>query len=140
MVRRGFGFLLVAGVLIAVNSASAMWVKLSDAELVAQSDLIVTGTFKGRSEAAGQDLGAIEIRSTLKGAAGGEVAYIVIPAVGKPVSSSDMLFRPGQEGLWFLRLRNLSKPGIYLADHPQRFVPANQAGPAIESVRKSLRP
>ena len=116
-----------------------MWAKLSDAELIAQSDAIVTGVLVGSDLVSGQILGRIEVRSVLKGDADARVLRLAMPPVGVALSSSDIVFQPRQDGLWFLRLRNRADPDVYLADHPQRFVPAERAEAAAAAVRKALR-
>ncbi len=54
------------------------------------------------------------------------------------MSSTDITYKIGQKGLWFLRLLAPKSAAIYAADHPQRFVPFANAGPSIEAVRKFL--
>ena len=117
-----------------------MFVRLSDAELIEQSELIVVGELIGRTSISvvqgdgTQTLGVIRIDETLKGEQGETIAFLGLPG-GKFLSSSELSYNDGQRGLWYLRLRNADEHGIYVADHPQRFVPMDQAGGNIETLR-----
>lgn len=51
---------------------------------------------------------------------------------------SDLSWAPGDRGLWLLRVRPGAETGLYLADHPQRFVPAATGAARIETLRKAL--
>lgn len=122
-----------AALLLQSAVAIAMWEKLTDAELVARSELIVRGELIGTtrfSPAAGQPalwLGVIRVDEMLKSSAGANVVLLSLPSPERPVSSSDTTYRKGQQGLWFLRPRPPEGSGVYLADHPQRFVPARES-------------
>lgn len=140
MRRRALALLFGAAALGVLERASAMWVALSDAELIAQSDAIVLGALTGSEPVAGQVLGRIEVRAVLKGAAAARVVHLAMAPAGVARSGSDIRYQAGQDGLWFLRLRNPAEPGIYLADHPQRFVPAARAQAQADAVRQALRP
>jgi len=83
-------------------------------------------------------VGVIEIDTVLKGEPKTKLVKLHVPQAGEPVSSSDIVFKQGQNGLWFLRLWDATHPSLYAADHPQRFVPFPDAGPRIEAVRKLL--
>jgi hypothetical protein len=120
-------------------SAEAMFVKLSDEELIAQSALIVVGELIGRASvgmaADVQTLGVIRVEETLKGEQGVTVAFLALPG-GKILRSDNLSYWDGQHGLWYLR--DTEQTGIYVADHPQRFVPLDQAGEQIQSLRERL--
>ena len=75
------------------------------------------------------------MQETLKGEPT-EVALLVLPSQGQPVASDAIARAAGSSGLWYLRLRSPSEAGLYLADHPQRFVPAAEAEQAIKDLRK----
>ena len=117
-----------------------MFVRLSDAELIEDSELIVVGELIGRapinsSQGNGtQMLGVIRVDETLKGERGTTIAFLGLPG-GKIMRSDDLSYGDGQRGLWYLRLRDADEAGIYVADHPQRFVPMDQAGGKIETLR-----
>ncbi len=122
-----------------VGSAGAMFVKLSDAELIEQSGLIVVGELIGRASigAAQQDgtqvLGVIRVEETFKGEQGVAIVFLALP--GRFMHSADFSYDDGQRGLWYLRLRHADEAGIYVADHPQRFVPMDAAGDLIAALR-----
>ena len=117
-----------------------MFVKLTDEELVEQSELIVVGELIGRSSVgAAPDarmLGVIRIDDTLKGEASATVAFLALPARMTLMKSDDIIHSDGQRGLWYLR--ESEEHGVYLADHPQRFVPMDQASEQIDTLRERL--
>ena len=121
-----------------------MFVKLSDTELIEQSGLIVVGELIGRAPIRAADgvgtqiLGVIRVEEVLKGERGVSIAFLVLP--GQKIMRSDELSHPdGQRGLWYLRLENVDEAGIYVADHPQRFVPLDAAGEQIAALRSLER-
>lgn len=129
------GFLLVVSI-----DATAMWARLSPAELIERSDLVVTGTLIGQSPVrmGRQDmlLAVIKVDAVYKGATDQSVVFLVLPAAGRPLSSSDLTYRVGQSGLWFLRQRSPEEHGLFLADHPQRFTSPAEASAQLEALRK----
>lgn len=138
LVQRALGILLLAG----ATAAHAMWAALDDEALLQGSDLIVLGEWQGQTAATAHDLpfgdiGVISVSEVLKGKAQ-DVVLIARPAAAGPRSGTDLDFRRGQRGLWLLRLRPGSQ-GIYLLDHPQRFIPASQAA-RIRALRQQLPP
>ncbi|MER2518523.1 MAG: hypothetical protein ABTR92_19360 [Candidatus Accumulibacter phosphatis] len=128
--------------LVVCLDAVAMWARMSESELLERSDLVVSGTLIGHSpvRTAGEDmvLAVIRIDTVYKGAAGQLVAFLVLPAADRPLSSSDLHYRVGQSGLWFLRQRSAAERGLFLADHPQRFTPSASASAQIEFLQKRL--
>jgi hypothetical protein len=118
------GFLVLEAML-----ASAMWAKLTDSELVAKSQLIVRGELVAVKWLQPKDgsprvwVGEIRVESALKGSDDLETALLALPSPEGPRSSTDLGYREGQRGLWFLRVRHPEGSDLYLADHPQRFVP-----------------
>ncbi len=138
------GFLIPSLVAIA-TSADAMFVRLSEAELMAQSDVIIVGELIGHTEAAmtpGQPpayLGVLRVEEVLKGAPGVDTLLLALPRPHRFARSTDLHYQPGQRGLWYLRVRDPRQQGIYAADHPQRFVPMAKAANQLRFLRKSLR-
>ena len=125
---------------ILIGSAEAMFIKLSEEELIEQSGLIVVGELIGRSQVSlatqerPQLLGVIRVEEVLKGARATAVAFLALPG-GKIMASSDLTYTDGQNGLWYLRLRNADVEGVYVADHPQSFVPMEQADERVTELR-----
>jgi hypothetical protein len=130
---------LIACVSLPVDESAAMWARMSEQELRERSDLIVTGVLIGKTRvrigSADLTLGVIEVRETLQGEPA-TVALLVLPSPGQPVASDTVQHAIGADGLWYLRLRIAAEPGLYVADHPQRFVPMTEAGPAIAALRR----
>jgi len=122
---------------LVAEGALAMWAKYSDDELIRQSDLIVTGTLSGERrieiEARQIRVGVIKVDRVFKGHSAAEV-LLALPPADRPISSTDLVYRIGQSGLWYLRAQ-AGHAGVYLADHPQRFVPMAGAGSQIEALR-----
>lgn len=129
-------------VLTGTDSAQAMWVRMTDADLVESSQLIVVATYTGRAEVSlGEDgkviyRGMLDVDDTLKGDSQ-DVVYIKLSLPeGIPHKSDDIYFLAGQKGLWFLR-KDSQHTGIYLIDNPQRFIPERASG-RIESLLNLL--
>ena len=122
-----------------------MWVQMSDAELVQRSDLIVQGTWLGQSEVAFSpgpgrlNLGVVAITEVLKGPSASTLVLIVVPGSDAPRSSTDIVYRKGDQGLWLLRARPGGNSGLYLADHPQRFVPSSAGSARIKEIQKAAQ-
>ena len=128
--------------LTCVDRAQAMWVRMTDADLVENSQLIVVATYTGRAEVTLDEdgkviyRGVLDVDDTLKGDRQ-DVVYIMLSLPeGIPHKSDDMYFLAGQKGLWFLR-RDSQHTGVYLIDNPQRFVP-ERASNRIDSLIKLL--
>ena len=125
------------------TGAHAMWARLSDIQLIETSSVIVVGTFAKTatvpSDGRTQTVGVIEIDTVLKGDFEAKTIWLNVPQSGTPISSSDIFYRIGQKGLWFLRSLEPKSAAIFAADHPQRFVPFANAGPRIEDVRKLIK-
>jgi len=82
-------------------------------------------------------VGTIRVESVLKGPAALGVALLALPSPAGPRSSTDLGYREGQRGLWFLRVRHPEGSGLYLADHPQLFVPQSKAD-RIRELEKAI--
>ncbi len=139
-----FSVAVIATALMFVwSGVNAMWARLSDAQLVETSSMIVVATFAKTSTVSSggrtQTVGVIEIDTVLKGDLGTMTIWLNVPQPETPISSSDIIYRIGQKGLWFLRSLEPKSAAIFAADHPQRFVPFAIAGPRIEDVRKLLK-
>ncbi len=135
---------LATALMFAWSGAHASWARLSDSQLIETSSLIVVGTLAEFTSATDpsdgriRTIGVIEIETVLKGDPGTKIVRLDAPQPGRLVSSTDITYQIGQNGLWFLRLLTPESAEIYAADHPQRFVPLANAGPSIEAVRKFL--
>lgn len=122
-----------------------MFAAMGDDELIQRSDLIVIGEWVGQSGlqwpgTAGRiEIGAISISEVLKGPASAALALVATPAPDGPRTGSDIIHRRGDRGLWLLRVRPGAEAGLYLADHPQRFVSATAEPGRIEVLRKKLQ-
>lgn len=123
---------------VLAGGAWASSARFGDRELVDHSDLVVSATLvrierqaESGSARAGET-GILDIHQVLKGAGQPRVVRLVLSPAGMPRSSSDIPYSVGQKGLWFLR----ATPGadgrpLYRADHPQRFLPAEEAAPRM---------
>lgn len=135
MLRRRLLACLPAFVALSAAPALAMWARMSERELLDSSDLIVIGTFTGyetlQVDGAERRVGVIAVAEVLRGTAPGPELALSVPQPGDLVSSTTLVYPIGAEGLWFLRAAGV----VYAADHPQRFVPLAEAGPAITALR-----
>lgn len=125
----------------------AMWSAMSDAELVQASPLVVVGTWVGQAAltmpgaTAALQVGVVAVSETLKGAAAAANPTVVFVAVPSPSGlrvSTDIHYRKGDTGLWLLRPHPGATAGLYLADNPQRFVPAATGAAHIDTLRKLI--
>lgn len=128
--------------LTCADSAQAMWVRMTDADLVESSQLIVVATYTGRAEVTLEEggkviyRGVLAVDDTLKGDRQ-DVVYIMLSLPeGIPHKSDDIYFLAGQKGLWFLR-KDSQREGVHLIDNPQRFIP-ERASDRIDSLIKLL--
>jgi hypothetical protein len=122
---------------------NAMWVKLSDIELVKQSDVIITAELIGNTQVtinqAKTVIGILKVEEVLKGDKNQTVILLALPSHEGPLKSDDIFYKTGQNGLWLLRERKTKgESGIYLADHPQSFITMERAGGQIKSIQKIL--
>lgn len=130
---------VAAALLAAATAAAAMYAPLSESEL-AQSDVIALGEYVGDAAlrtdpgAPPMRLGVIRVDEVLKGRHADGVVLLEVESP-MPVRRSDTLtFRPGQKGLWYLKAKG-GMPGVYLADHPLRFVPTDRAAAPAQKLR-----
>ncbi len=140
-----FSVLVLAALFFALtcaDKAQAMWVRMTDTDLVENSQLIVVATYTGRAEITfevdgkGIYLGVLEVHDTLKGDRQDTVYIMLSVPEGFPHKSDDIYFLKGQKGLWFLR-KDSHRKGIYLIENPQRFIP-ERASSRIDSFIKLL--
>jgi hypothetical protein len=128
---------------LGTGQGHAMWTKASDDELVKSSALIVEATYTGQSAfsadagASRMTLGVLRVQKVLRGDPATELVFIRVPTIGLLRKSDDIVFTSGQQGLWFLRADS-AYPGLYLADHPQRFVPDAQASEKVRLIQDLL--
>jgi len=128
---------------IGTGQSHAMWAKVDDDELVKSSVLIVEATYAGQSsfsfdaKSSRLTLGVLRVHKVLKGDPATKLIFIRVPTVGLLRKSDDIVFTKGQQGLWFLRTDS-DYPGLYLADHPQRFVPEAQTSEKVRSIQELL--
>lgn len=128
------GLLVALGMLWPLRGA-ASWAALEDEALQA-SALIVSGTLLDIQRIApdGQaayTLGIIKVWQCYQGPTS-PVVLLQLPEM--PAHGAALHFKTGQEGLWLLRpARGL--PGVYRADHPQRFVSKTEQGALLRRLR-----
>lgn len=135
---------VLAALLAATGLCHAMWARMTDAELQQHSALVVEGEWLGQGawpgRADGRQLGAIAVSAALAGKAEpGSLVFVARPPAGRPIADTDLSFRRGDRGLWFLK-RAPGGDEAYLVDHPQRFLrdsPENAA--AIRAWRERLK-
>jgi hypothetical protein len=143
IVAAGFVLCIVLG----SQGAKAMWAELSESSLIEQSELIVTGTLLARTQvsvpsaALELHLAVIQIDTVLKGDPSQRVALLVLPAPTPGIHNSETItYVSGQAGLWYLRIHAANERGLFLADHPQRFVPIERAAEPIRRTKQQLAP
>lgn len=114
-----------------------MWAPLGDDELVASADLIVVGEWRSDTTISGAPA-SIAVSEVLKGKK--TLTSVRVEAASSKVarSSTDLVFRTGDRGLWLLR-RAPGSADVYLIDHPQRFVPIPGGEQRIQSLRRLLK-
>lgn len=124
--------------------AHAMYARMTNAQLIAASDLILLGRLTGiekkpDADGTGQRLvGVLQAEEILKGPQRAGPVWLAVKQSGGLQSSSDIAFSTGQTGLWFLRRLPGGGHAIYAADHPQRFVPYPQAKEMARAVSDAL--
>lgn len=124
--------------LLLAAQANALWMQFSNQDLIAKSDLIVSGTITGTKEITEIDgqlviyTAILDITEKLKGDSLASRVLVVIPSPSAPKSNIDIDYHVGQKGLWLLReYPEAGEQELYLADHPQRFIPDNK----IEDIK-----
>jgi len=123
-------------------SSSAMWARMTDAELIKQSSLIAKASYIGANTITLNKkkyrLGILKIEDTLKGEQQ-EVVFIRLPIIrkGLPQRSDEIHFTPDQKGLWFLE-KFIEQEGIYIINRPDRFIPEEQFKNRLPALFKLL--
>jgi len=106
---------------------------MTECELINQSILIVQAEFIGTTELHLSDNnmvinpGVLRITERYKGDNTPNVILVDQPKVSGLVSSSDLFFKQGQTGIWFLTKGVHSASDIYYANNPQRFWQENKS-------------
>jgi hypothetical protein len=120
--------------------AEALFAHQTLSELRTSSALIVTGHVSAATPGAGHDMPGKDILTlvidrVLVGDLAGDAVPLAVPARTGPVSSTDIFYAEGASGLWFLRAKTTAEGRVYLADTPQRFVPAAEAAEVIRALK-----
>ena len=127
--------------MLLLGSASAMWAPIGDDELLARAGLIVVGEWRGAASADGMSksgsAGRIAVSEVLKGKRTLTTIRVESAASSSAYSSTDLVFRNGDRGLWLLR-RAPGQADVYLIDHPQRFIPIPGGEKRIQTLRRLL--
>lgn len=136
-------FLILCLILLPITSYGS-WAEFSDIELVNQSDVIVNAELIGQTQVTINQfkyvIGVLKVEGVLKGDKNQAVILLALPSTEGPRSSIDIFYENGQNGLWFLREQKAKgETGMYLADHPQRFVSEKQADAQIAIIRNILK-
>lgn len=124
--------------------AVASWAPLTDEELCARSDAIVAAELIGRTslqvstDAGELTIGVLRVTESLRPDSLSAYLLLVLPSSTGPISSSDLHYSEGQTGWWFLRESSLAASGLYLADHPQRFVSAAEDPKRMKRLREII--
>ncbi len=138
-------FLTITLIIVVYDVAYAMWAEIPIHDLADKSELVLVGELIGQTEVILAPshkklmIGVIRVEEILKGDKKRTVALIALPHPGGLIKSDDIFYKNGQRGLWCLRLRNKEEAGIFLADHPGRFIPMEHALNKIEEIRKIIK-
>lgn len=118
-----------------------MWAKLSDADLIASSSVIVRAElidkvpFRAAPDQPPLRLGILAVEKVFKGKPELKIALLVLPGDGL-LSSSRVDYATGSKGIWFLREDGDPDSGAYLADNPQRLWPLDQERRLLDALGK----
>ena len=135
-----FNRIIVILLLFFTSNVSAMWVKLSDCDLIDKSVVIVLAEFTGSTRIKLSkntqpiELGVLQISQVFKGDNRLDTVLIEQPNPSAPRSSDDIFFTKGQKGIWFLTEGKNTISGIYSANGYQRYWPENK----IQNLNKLL--
>lgn len=111
---------------------------MSDRELADTSEVIVKGRLIGASElvlapdSRRLRLGTILVEQAYKGEYQ-DLVYIELPSSLEPRRSIDIDYPKGRYGIWLLQGSDLGS-GIFKADNPQRFWPADKGEERIRAL------
>lgn len=138
-VVHGLACTLALCMAFASTEARTMVARQSIAELQASSDLIVTGRVAAAApgpvhDVPGKDVVPLVIDRVIAGKVDGDTVPLAVPAQGGPIGSDDIPYVEGTSGLWFLRALPTPSGRVYLADTPQRFVPAAEMDETMRAL------
>ena len=142
MLRNTRYITVIFTLLLALGAAGshAMWMRVSDKELYDSSAVVAVGTLVEQLQlqpsATGPAItvGLLRLDEAFKGGASASGHVLLrLPPAGGPRSSSDISYKVGQQGLWFLAPVNGSD--LYHANHPQRMLPLEQAQAWLDKLR-----
>lgn len=134
--------LLTASVAFAFSAvSSAIWVDIPLDQVIAKADIVVVGkigkvaAFEGPMVGARtHDLGTIDIKEVLKGDPKLKSVKLAWPAAaGGIVTSTDLRYRAGQDGIWILKKD--AKADNYWATYPKDFQPIGELKKIKEIVK-----
>ena len=118
-----------------------MWAKMSLKELIESSSLVVVGELVSTERLPNNshfDSGKIQITKVVIGNKTLQEVFIAMPNVHGAIKSTDIIYKEGQRGLWFLRTNKAIKTAgtdLYSADNPQRF----QSVDILDQLEQALR-
>lgn len=124
------------------NGLNAMWAKMSHSKLIEKSAIVLIGEMIGKNQVTFSNdqrqrcIGVLKVQKILKGNKEQSVIFLQMPC--KIVKSDDIIYKKGQQGIWFLRLRSNGEQGIYIADNPQRFIPLEKAEKDLAEIKKII--
>ncbi len=144
MLRMKSRSIAIAGLtLLIVTAVEAKWARLSNEELIERSQLIVAATLvageDGSFELQGMPVAILRAIRIYRGQADGTQIYLKLLPKGKPISSSDLVYRSGQSGIWFLKESEYGS-GIFYIDHPQRFWPLEREPLLLQLLKQRSSP
>jgi hypothetical protein len=119
---------------------------MSIGELVKSSDLIIIGEIVSLRPGIKDkfEIGTIKVKKVIKGSKKIKEVSIEIPSHRTGIRvSTDIFYKKGQSGLWFLRIKQEASQDlssiVYLADHPQRFQSLENLKSLLEYLRNHPR-
>jgi hypothetical protein len=119
-----------------------MWAKMSLKELIESSSLVVIGELVSTERLPNNshfDSGKIRITKVVIGDKTLQEVFIAMPNAHGAIKSTDINYKQGQSGVWFLRPDNAKKntaaKDLYFADNPQRF----QSVDILDQLEQALR-
>ncbi|MFH2060050.1 MAG: hypothetical protein ABIJ59_14250 [Pseudomonadota bacterium] len=117
-----------------------MFAKFSNKQLIDNSDAIIFAELIDkktiRLDCKDIMVGVLQAKKVLKGDKEKKQFFLLLPASTGLHKSDDAFFKIGQKGYWFLRQHKpKSKPVIYIADHPQRFLSAESSDNKIKEIQ-----
>ncbi len=132
-VARGLLFFLLVTLAPSLN---ALWLALTDKGLLEGSQLIVRGELSEEMVSAPGEpyLRILKLSHLYKGSVDVTELLFRVPSPEKLLSSIDLIYPVGKEGIWFLE-ETRPGSGIYFIDHPQRWWPLEREPKLLELLR-----